>query len=47
MLELDGELSYVFEDKENKDQIYERLVKKTREFIELGQNKKAEFFLNY
>jgi hypothetical protein len=44
MLELDGELSYVFEDKENKDQIYERLVKKTREFIELGQNKKAEFF---
>jgi hypothetical protein len=44
MLELGGELSYVFEDKENKDQIYDRLVKKTREFLELGQNKKAEFF---
>ena len=28
MLELDGELSYVFEDKENKDQTYESLLKK-------------------
>ncbi len=45
LLKLSGDLSYVFSDKENPSQIFERLIAKGNEFLaeEPKQIKKAEF----
>tara|TARA_B110000967_G_C18777342_1_gene506283 strand:- start:30 stop:695 length:666 start_codon:yes stop_codon:yes gene_type:complete len=44
ILELGGDLSYVYNDKENLDQVLDRLIEKVNAFIESKELKKAEFF---
>ncbi|MFL2488245.1 MAG: hypothetical protein ACJ0GK_03065 [Gammaproteobacteria bacterium] len=46
LLNLSGDLSYVFSDKENPSQIFERIIARGNEFLveEPKQIKKAEFF---
>lgn len=43
LLDLDGELSYIYQDKEDGDQILNRLIKKSREYLGIGKIKHAEF----
>jgi|TARA_B110000444_G_scaffold134192_1_gene126036 hypothetical protein len=44
ILELSGDLSYVYNDKENLDQVLDRLIEKVNAFLESKELKKAEFF---
>ena len=45
ILELDDHLSYIYADKNNTDQVISRLIDSSKEFIESGALKKAEFLL--
>lgn len=44
ILNLKGDLSYVFSNKDDQDQIIDRILEKSKEFIDNGELKKAEFF---
>tara|TARA_B100001142_G_C14216421_1_gene609754 strand:- start:25 stop:663 length:639 start_codon:yes stop_codon:yes gene_type:complete len=43
LLELDGDLSYIFSNKTNETQITDRILEKSKNFLEDGSIKKAEF----
>ena len=44
ILNLSGDLSYVFSNKDDQDQIIDRILEKSKEYIDNGELKKAEFF---
>ena len=44
LLNLQGDLSYVFSNKDDQDQIIDRILEKSKEYIDNEELKKAEFF---
>ena len=45
ILELNDQLSYIYSDKNNTDQVVSRLIDSSKEFIDSGDLKRAEFLL--